>query len=72
MKLLNATFEVSNDLTEHKIRTLLESLGAKYLKTIPNTDHLKEDANYKKLVKAKKDAQLHLDRYINNQNLKAK
>ena len=72
MKLLNATFEVSNDFTEHKLRTLLESLGAKHLRTIPNTDHLKEDENYKKLVKGKKDAQLHLDRYVNSQNLKAK
>lgn len=72
MKLLNATFEVDNDLIEHKLRIHLESIGAKYLNTIPNTDNLKEDANYKKLVKAKKDAQLQLDRYINNQYLKAK
>ena len=71
-KKINATFTVENKLQEYKLYNMLEAKGGKYLNILPNTDHLKEDENYKKLVKGKKDAQLHLDRYVNSQNLKAK
>lgn len=65
MKHLNASFEIENDLAEYKLRQTLEAMGAKWVKTLPNTEHLKENKTFKDLVKAKKDAQLKLDRYIN-------
>lgn len=65
MKHLVATFEIENDLSEHKLRTHLEGMGAKSLRTLPNIEHLKENPTYKQLIKAKYDAQLNLDRYIN-------
>lgn len=66
MKHLVATFEIENDLSEHKLRTHLEGMGAKSLRTLPNIEHLKENLTYKQLIKAKYDAQLNLDRFINN------
>ena len=65
MKRLNVTFEIENDLAEDKLRSILNSMGAKYIRTLPNTDHLKDNPSYIKLVKAKADAQLILDRYTN-------
>jgi hypothetical protein len=64
MKRLNATFEIENDLAEDKLRTILEGLGAKYVKTLPNADHLKDDAFYIKLRKARKTNDNHLYDYI--------
>jgi hypothetical protein len=64
MKRLNATFEIENDLAEDKLRTILESLGAKYVKTLPNADHLKDDPFYIKLRKARKTNDNHLYDYI--------
>ena len=69
MKHLNATFEIENDLAEHQLRNVLEGMGAKYIKTLPDTEHLKDNSRYKELVKIKKDAQLILDRYINDHRL---
>lgn len=66
MKKLNATFDIENDFAEHKLRQVLEGLGAKYLKTLANTEHLKDKPVYKKLIKAKKDAENQLYDYINN------
>lgn len=66
MKYLNATFQIENDLSEHNLRNVLEGMNAKYVKTLPDVEHLKENETYKKLVKGKKDAQLRLDRYIND------
>ena len=66
MKHLVATFEIENDLSEHKLRTMLESMGAKSLRTLPNIEQLKENPTYKQLIKAKYEAQLKLDRFINN------
>jgi hypothetical protein len=65
MKHLNATFEIPHDLAEHQLRQTLEGMNVKYMKTLPNTEHLKGKIGYKKLLKAKMDAQLTLDRYIN-------
>lgn len=66
MKKLNATFEVESDLAEHKLRIALEGLGAKYIKTLPNSEHLKEDVNYIKMRKAKKEAEVALYNYIDS------
>ncbi|MCP4984910.1 MAG: hypothetical protein GY928_02240 [Colwellia sp.] len=66
MKKLNATFDIENDLEEHKLRNVLEGMNAKYVKTLADTDHLKNNTTYKKLLKAKKEAQLKLDRYVND------
>ena len=66
MKKLNATFEVENDLAEHKLRITLDGLGAKYVKTLPNSEHLKEDANYIKMRKAKKEAEIAFYNYIDS------
>ena len=66
MKLLNASFEIENDLAEDKLRTHLEGIGAKYVKTLPDTEHLKDNESYKKLIKAKKDAENNLYTFTNN------
>ena len=66
MKKLNVTFEVNNDLEEDKLRTHLESIGGKYIKTLPNTEHLKDKANYKALSKEVTKAKDNLYTYINN------
>ena len=66
MKLLNATFEISSDLAEYQLRNELEALGGKYIKTIPNSDHVKEDSHYKELVKSKKQAEKNLYTYIDS------
>ena len=66
MKHLSATFEIENDLQEYQLRNALESMNAKYIKTLADTEHLKEDTSFKELVKAKKDVQLKIDRYIND------
>lgn len=65
MKRINATFDIENDLAEHKLRTILDSLGAKYIKTLPNTNHLKENKSFKNLLKSKKLAEENLYRFIN-------
>lgn len=69
MKKLNATFEVENDLQEDKLRNILESMNAKYIKTLPNTEHLQENDSFKKLIKFKKDAENKLYEFINNNRL---
>lgn len=66
MKLINATFEAENDLAEHNIRKILEGLNGKYIKTLPNTNHLKEDKYYIKLKKDVKQAKDNLYKYVNN------
>ena len=66
MKLLNASFEIENDLAEYNLRNVLKGMNAKYVKTLPDVDHLKENETYKKLIQAKMSAQLNIDRYIND------
>ena len=64
MKLINATFEAENDLAEMQIRNVLDGLNAKYVKTLPNTDHLKEDKHFKELYNMKKQAEKNLYNYV--------
>ena len=65
MKKLNATFEIENDLAEHNLRQVLEGLGAKYIKTLPSTDHLKENKAYISLRAAKRKAERNLYDFTN-------
>ena len=69
MKHLNATFEIENDLAEYQLRNVLKGMGAKYVKTLPETEHLKEKTSFKKLYKAKKQAEEELWQYINDNRL---
>lgn len=69
MKKLNATFDIENDLAEYTLRNTLEGLGAKYVKTMADTEHLKDQPTYKKLVKAKKQAESELYEYINRNKI---
>ena len=70
MRKLNFTIQIEdNDLIEHNVIKLIHSiLGDEKVidyRRFPKTDHLKDDTNFKKLQKAKRDAGLYLDRYIN-------
>ncbi len=65
IKKINATFEINNDFEEHKLRIVLEGMGAHYIKTLPNTDHLKDDKKFKYFLKMKKDAENNLYEFIN-------
>lgn len=68
MRVLNFTIKIEdNDLIEYKVRSFIESnLGSSLIdiKTLPNTDHLKDDKNFQKLLKSKKDAQKNINNYI--------
>ncbi len=66
MKHLNATFQIDSDLAEHNLRTHLEGIGAKYLKTLPDTEHLKNDPKYKELYRMKKQAEKTLYNYVDS------
>ena len=66
MKILIATFQIDNDLAEYQLRNQLEYLDAKYIKTLPNSDFLKEDTHYKELVNQKKQAEINLYKYIDS------
>lgn len=66
MKIINASFYAENEYAENQIWNHLESLGAKHMKTLPNTDHLEEDKHFKKLMKEKKDQQKRINKYIDN------
>jgi hypothetical protein len=66
MKRLNATFDIENDLAEYKLREVLEGIGAKHVKTLPNTEHLKDNTHYKALYKAERKAKELKSIFINN------
>ena len=57
MKRLIVTFELENDLSEYRLRNQMDSMNAKYMKTLPCTDHLKDNKHYRELQKAEKKAQ---------------
>ena len=66
MKTIVATFEAENSLAEGRIWNDLQSLNAKTIRTLPNTDHLKDDKTNITLIKAiKKAKDAHFD-YVNN------
>lgn len=66
MKLLVASFEVENDLAEYNLRNEMIALGVKYMKTLPDTEHLKDDKHYMDLVKAKKEHEKNLYKYADS------
>lgn len=70
---INITIVIDdNDFVESKLYSELKALLGRSMidyMVFPNTDHLKEDNTFKQLLKAKRNAGLELDRYINN-NLK--
>ena len=68
MRTINFTIKIEdNDLIEHKVRSFLENnLGSSIvdIKTLPNTEHLKDYISFKKLLKSKREAQKNIDKYI--------
>lgn len=65
-KKLNATFIVNSDFEEHNLRKTLDSLGAKYINTLPDTEHLKDDELFISLSKEKKKNDKILYDYIDS------
>ncbi len=67
---INLTFEIDdNDLIQFNFEKRLFGMFGTALidfRVFPNTNHLKENKSFKKLVKAKREAGLELDRFINN------
>ena len=68
-KKLNVTFTIESDFEEDNLRVNLESIGGKYIKTLPNTDHLKDNTHFKKLKKAKRDTENSIYEFVNNNRL---
>ena len=66
MKIIVATFEAENQLSEGRIWRELELLNAKSIKTLSNTNHLKDNVHFKRLIKHKYEAQRLLDNFIND------
>ena len=66
MKKLNVTFELENDLAEYRLRNQMDSMGAKYMRTLPCTDHLQDNKHYKELYKAESKAKELKARFIND------
>lgn len=64
-KKLNVTFDLENELAEYRLRNQMDSMGAKYMKTLPNTDHLKDNKSFKASQKAKKQAEDNYYKFIN-------
>ena len=67
-RLINFTVECDNtDFAEHQLREWMQTYAEpKYVKTLKNTDHVKDDKHYKKLLKSKKDLQKNIDDYIDS------
>ena len=66
MKLLNVSFEVNSDLEEHNLRVTLEALGAKHMKTLPDTSHVKDDKVYLEMYRKKKANEKALYKYVDS------
>tara|TARA_R110000803_G_scaffold131141_7_gene198449 strand:+ start:2735 stop:2950 length:216 start_codon:yes stop_codon:yes gene_type:complete len=71
MRLINFTVEIEDDdMVEFALRKWMDAhVSPKYVKTLKNADHIKDDPHYKKLRKAKKDANNNLDNYIDKTKL---
>lgn len=70
MRKINITISIDDDdYLEQKLKQSLDSLlGASMIDYLvfPKTEHLKGNDTFDKLIKAKKQAGLELDRFINN------
>ena len=69
MRKINITFLIEDsDQIEHQFKTAIESLAGNSLidyMVFPNTDHLKDNDTFKKLIKAKRQAGKNVDDFIN-------
>ena len=65
MKLIISTFRAESDLQEYNLVKQLEALGGK-ISIKPYNLHLLKDDNYKKLKKAKRDAEDNYYSYLND------
>jgi len=70
MRKINVTFLIDDsDQVEHQFKTAIESLAGNSIidyMIFPNTDHLKDNDTFKKLLSLKKSAGKALDNFINN------
>lgn len=70
MRKINITIAIDDDdFVESKLKTSLDYLLGKSMidyRVYPKTEHLKENLTFNKLINAKKNAGLELDRFINN------
>ena len=55
-KRITATYKTENDLEEYSLVKSLEALGG-YVKITPYNEHFENNKEYKRLKKAKKDAE---------------
>jgi hypothetical protein len=69
MRKINITIQIEDDdFREHELWTALDGLLGRSMidyRVFPNTEHLKDNNTFKKLLKSKRDAGLELDRFIN-------
>ena len=70
MRKINVTIQIDDDdFREHELFTALDGLLGRSMidyRVFPNTEHLKENTSFKKLYKAKKQAEENLWQFINN------
>lgn len=64
-KLIIATFKTENDLQEYNLVKHLESINAS-VSIKPYNSHLEKDEHYKKLKKAKREAEDNYYNYLND------
>lgn len=64
-KRITATYKVESDLQEYNLVKSLEALGG-YIKITPYKEEFEKDENYKRLRKAKKDAENAYYNFLNN------
>jgi len=63
---VNITLEMEDeDEAQHFISWIQQHSNVIDSRIFPNVEHLKENTSYKNLVKAKRQAGLELDRFIN-------
>ena len=71
---LNITIEIpDNDLIQFNLEKLLYNIVGeekiKDLRVLPNTDHLKDNEVFRKLIKEKRNSRDEVDKFINNNRL---
>lgn len=70
MRTINLTIKFEDsDLIEHRLRTALQDLlgdSIVDIKTLPNTDHVKEDKVYLEMYKKKKANEKALYKYVDS------
>ncbi len=64
-KRITATYKVESDLQEYNLVKELEALGG-YITITPYNEHFENNETYKRLRKAKKDAENAYYNFLNN------